>query len=307
MPVVPKHLQAKPPADPRKHPVKGMTYRVRDKDWAEIWGENLSWEDAEKLVVVTVSSLQSRTARTEAEDIACPPALAKAALRARQRAVVAGRVEPIGAQGIAATADTPALDLVELDGHPERCDYSVVWSAADNQHVGLVAQFPSLSFMAPSPPAALVGIIQVVCENLAEVMKKWAEEKANPTPHPYGADRPADHAAAAQLSSIQGGVLSSVAGVAADAQKRADAKQAADKAAEARRLEYVRQREEAERDNKRLAAEADKLDAELDGANVPEGDIDDLIGGIGAPPTDEEIRKAKKKAAEDAAKAKQLR
>ena len=40
--------------------------------------------------------------------------------------------------------------------------YRVTWSAEDNEHVGLCAEFPSLSWLAPTPEKALSGIRRVV-------------------------------------------------------------------------------------------------------------------------------------------------
>ena len=40
--------------------------------------------------------------------------------------------------------------------------YRVEWSQADNEFVGLVAEFPSLSWLAPTEDEALLGIIKVV-------------------------------------------------------------------------------------------------------------------------------------------------
>jgi len=42
--------------------------------------------------------------------------------------------------------------------------YRVTWSAEDQEHVGLCAEFPSLSWLAASPEAALRGIRTVVAE-----------------------------------------------------------------------------------------------------------------------------------------------
>ncbi len=49
----------------------GKLYRVRDKDWAELWGENLTHEQATKLKEQVVGSRRSKTARVE--DMAVPP------------------------------------------------------------------------------------------------------------------------------------------------------------------------------------------------------------------------------------------
>lgn len=40
--------------------------------------------------------------------------------------------------------------------------YRVTWSAEDGEHVGLCAEFPSLSWLASTPEAALAGIRRTV-------------------------------------------------------------------------------------------------------------------------------------------------
>ena len=42
--------------------------------------------------------------------------------------------------------------------------YRITWSAEDNEFVGLCAEFPSLSWLAKTPEAALRGIINLVSE-----------------------------------------------------------------------------------------------------------------------------------------------
>lgn len=42
--------------------------------------------------------------------------------------------------------------------------YRVTWSPEDGEHVGLCAEFPSLSWLAPNPEKALTGIRQVITE-----------------------------------------------------------------------------------------------------------------------------------------------
>ncbi len=44
----------------------------------------------------------------------------------------------------------------------DRFTYRVTWSAEDNEHVGLCAEFPSLSWLARTPEEALAGIRGVV-------------------------------------------------------------------------------------------------------------------------------------------------
>ena len=47
--------------------------------------------------------------------------------------------------------------------------YRVTWSPEDGEHAGLCAEFPSLSWLAPSPEEALAGIRQVVSEAVADI------------------------------------------------------------------------------------------------------------------------------------------
>lgn len=47
--------------------------------------------------------------------------------------------------------------------------YRVTWSPEDGEHVGLCVEFPSLSWLADTPEAALAGIRQVVAEVIADL------------------------------------------------------------------------------------------------------------------------------------------
>ena len=47
--------------------------------------------------------------------------------------------------------------------------YRVTWSEEDQEHVGLCAEFPSLSWLAASPEAALSGIRTVVAKVVDEM------------------------------------------------------------------------------------------------------------------------------------------
>ena len=49
--------------------------------------------------------------------------------------------------------------------------YRVTWSAEDEEHVGLCAEFPSLSWLSAAPEAALKGIRKVVSEAVRELPK----------------------------------------------------------------------------------------------------------------------------------------
>ena len=47
--------------------------------------------------------------------------------------------------------------------------YRITWSTEDDEHVGLCAEFPSLSWLAPTPGRALVGIQRLVRDCLADM------------------------------------------------------------------------------------------------------------------------------------------
>ncbi|MDE0474727.1 MAG: toxin-antitoxin system HicB family antitoxin [Gammaproteobacteria bacterium] len=47
--------------------------------------------------------------------------------------------------------------------------YRITWSAEDDEHVGLCAELPSLSWLAPTPGEALSGIQQLVADCVADM------------------------------------------------------------------------------------------------------------------------------------------
>jgi predicted RNase H-like HicB family nuclease len=53
----------------------------------------------------------------------------------------------------------------------DRYTYRVTWSEEDNEYVGLCAEFPSLSWLEPSPEEALMGIRQTVAEVVLDLKK----------------------------------------------------------------------------------------------------------------------------------------
>ncbi len=61
----------------------------------------------------------------------------------------------------------------------DRYTYRVTWSPEDDEHVGLCAEFPSLSWLAPTPGGALKGIRQLVSEVVADL-----KESGEPVPDP---------------------------------------------------------------------------------------------------------------------------
>ena len=59
--------------------------------------------------------------------------------------------------------------------------YSVTWSPEDHEHLGLCAEFPSLSWLAKTPEAALDGIGKVVAEVVADMQASG--DTLPPYPH----------------------------------------------------------------------------------------------------------------------------
>ncbi|MEW6500536.1 MAG: type II toxin-antitoxin system HicB family antitoxin [Thermodesulfobacteriota bacterium] len=57
----------------------------------------------------------------------------------------------------------------------DKYTYRVTWSEEDGEYVGLCAEFPSLSWLAPSPDAALKGIRKVVAEAVADMRRNHEE------------------------------------------------------------------------------------------------------------------------------------
>lgn len=57
--------------------------------------------------------------------------------------------------------------------------YRVTWSAEDAEHVGLCAELPSVSWLAPTPEAALAGVRAAVAGVVADMQ---AQGEAVPEP-----------------------------------------------------------------------------------------------------------------------------
>ena len=53
----------------------------------------------------------------------------------------------------------------------DRYTYRVTWSEEDGEHVGLCAEFPSLSWLEKTPEKALLGIRRLVRESIADMRK----------------------------------------------------------------------------------------------------------------------------------------
>ncbi len=57
----------------------------------------------------------------------------------------------------------------------DKYTYRVLWSEEDEEFVGLCAEFPSLSWLAPTPEKALKGIRSVVKDCVADMRKNKEE------------------------------------------------------------------------------------------------------------------------------------
>ena len=87
--------------------------------------------------------------------------------------------------------------------------YRVTWSPEDGEHIGLCAEFPSLSWLARSPDTALKGIRSIVAKVVVDM-----ERAQEPIPEPLAAKRysgqfrvripPAVHRSLAQEAAEQG-------------------------------------------------------------------------------------------------------
>jgi len=61
----------------------------------------------------------------------------------------------------------------------DRYTYRVMWSEEDEEYVGLCAEFPSLSWLASTPEAALKGVRKVIAEVVTDLE---AENESVPEP-----------------------------------------------------------------------------------------------------------------------------
>ena len=66
----------------------------------------------------------------------------------------------------------------------DRYTYRIMWSEEDQEFVGLCAEFPSLSWLAPDPTSAFHGIRKVVADVIADM-----EKRGEAVPQPFGLKR----------------------------------------------------------------------------------------------------------------------
>ena len=60
----------------------------------------------------------------------------------------------------------------------DRYTYRVTWSPEDLEYVGLCVEFPSLSWLAKTPEAALSGVRKVVAECVTDMQESGEEPPA---------------------------------------------------------------------------------------------------------------------------------
>ncbi len=61
----------------------------------------------------------------------------------------------------------------------DRYTYRVIWSEEDGEHIGLCGEFPSLSWLAATPEAALKGMRKLVAEVVQDL-----HANGEPVPEP---------------------------------------------------------------------------------------------------------------------------
>jgi len=64
----------------------------------------------------------------------------------------------------------------------DRYTYRITWSEEDQEYIGLCVEFPSLSWLASTPEAALASIRQVVADVIADL-----KSSGEPIPEPIAA------------------------------------------------------------------------------------------------------------------------
>jgi predicted HicB family RNase H-like nuclease len=62
--------------------------------------------------------------------------------------------------------------------------YRVTWSEEDGEYIGLCAEFPSLSWLASEPEAALKGIRQIIADVVSDM-----QSTGEPVPEPLASKK----------------------------------------------------------------------------------------------------------------------
>lgn len=61
--------------------------------------------------------------------------------------------------------------MAQKKDNNDKFTYRITWSEDDAEYVGLCAEFPSLSWLAQTPEAALKGVSKLVNEVVADMLK----------------------------------------------------------------------------------------------------------------------------------------
>lgn len=84
-------------------------------------------------------------------------------------AIKKGQMKPTRVTTMHVHAARHQVDELSDDINFTDYTYRAVWSHDDGQHIGLCNEFPSLSWIADSPDAALAGIRQLIAETIADM------------------------------------------------------------------------------------------------------------------------------------------
>jgi predicted HicB family RNase H-like nuclease len=61
--------------------------------------------------------------------------------------------------------------MAQKKDNPDKYTYRVTWSEEDDEYVGICAEFSSLSWLAPTPEAALKGVSRLVHDVIEDMQK----------------------------------------------------------------------------------------------------------------------------------------
>ncbi len=67
----------------------------------------------------------------------------------------------------------------------DRYTYRITWSENDQEYVGLCAEFPSLSWLAPTPEDALHGIRRIIGETVTDMQNNGETPPSPLSDRPY--------------------------------------------------------------------------------------------------------------------------
>jgi len=249
----PTHLER-----PAAEDAAGRLFRVRDKDWEKLWGQNLCYQDAEKLKNAVIGALKSRSARIEDMEIPCPDGFTAPELEPLGLAMfpqMASYSASFDTNGFEAPAPEPAA-TVETQTINGVAYTSVVVEKRNGKQI--------TTGINPSGKKVVIAIAVDRGQRPAAAQQPTRPKPTAPRPAQIQQRDP-------QLAALQTGAHAAATAAARAAQARADDLKKAD-------------------DLRAKAAEIDKM---LEGGDaLSEDQIQGILDDVGALPTDEEIAEA---------------